>query len=281
VVDIRNQQAPDVLADTHCHLNFESFDPDRAAVIGRAEAAGVTRMLNPGVDLASSQAAVELAQQFEPVYAAVGVHPNDALTWTDTSLEALRQLAARPKVVAIGEIGLDYYWEQTPHALQQDIFRRQLGLAAQLALPVVVHLRDRDEVNRPAFWDALQILAAWKRDLELEQNPLSSRAGVYHSFSADLSAAERAIEMGFWIGITGLVTFKKADTLKNVARLAAVDQLLIETDAPFLTPHPHRGERNEPAYVRFTAEQIAALRQVESERIAQITTENAKRLFHW
>ncbi len=279
--DNRIKQATDVLADTHCHLNFERFDPDRASVIERAVAAGVTRMLNPGVDLPSSLAAVELAQQFEPVYAAVGVHPNEALSWTDESLPALRELALRPKVVAIGEIGLDYYWEQAPHELQQQVFSQQLDLAAEFGLPVVVHLRDRDEVNRPALRDALKLLAAWKCDLEADNSPLSSRAGVLHSFSADLGAAEWAVEMSFWIGVTGPVTFKKADTLKNVAAQAPVEMLLIETDAPFLTPHPHRGERNEPAYVQFVAKEIAALRQVESERIARITTENAKRLFHW
>jgi TatD DNase family protein len=270
-----------VLVDTHCHLNFDSFDSDRAQVLQRAEQAGVLRVLNPGVDLETSRAALALAQAHPAVYAAVGVHPNDVAGWSPAALDELRRLAEDPKVVAIGEIGLDDYWQRTPRELQEQAFRQQLDLAAELGLPVVVHVRDADPQNRPAMRRTLEILAAWQQSLAVRAPHLAERPGVLHSFSGDLEDARRATAAHFYVGITGPVTFKKADVLRQVAANLAVDRLLIETDAPFLTPHPHRGERNEPAYVRFVAEKIAALRGMDFERFAQVTTESAERLFRW
>jgi len=270
-----------VLVDTHCHLNFDSFDLDRAAVLRSAEQAGVNRILNPGIDLQTSRAAVELAQAFPGVFAAVGVHPNDASGWSDTTLDELRNLAAQPKVVAIGEIGLDYYWQRTERSVQIEVFEQQLDLAADLGLPVVVHVRDASLEDRPAMHDALDILVVWQKHLVVRSPGLSSRPGVLHSFSGDLEDARRGAASQFCIGVTGPVTFNKADILRQVATELPVEHLLIETDAPFLTPHPHRGERNEPAYVRYIAEKIAALREMEYDSFVQTTTDSAERLFRW
>ncbi len=270
-----------MLADTHCHLNFESFDIDRPAVIARAQTAGITRLLNPGVDLASSQAAVQVASAYEPIYAAVGVHPNDGQTWQPGSLAELTRLASQPKVVAIGEIGLDYYWQRTPVSLQREIFEHQLELAATLELPVVVHVRDDLPQEMPAMRDTLAILRHWVGELADKKSDLVQRPGVLHSFSGDISAAMDANKMNFCIGITGPVTYKKADRLREVVAMIPEQYLLIETDSPFLTPHPHRGERNEPVNVRIIAEKIALIRQTNFEYIAELTSSNAERLFRW
>ena len=270
-----------MLADTHCHLNFDSFDLDRAAVVGRAEQAGVNRILNPGIDVETSRAAVALAQVYQAVFAAVGVHPNDATGWSDETLDALHSLAAQPKVVAIGEIGLDYYWQRTERSVQIKVFEQQLDLAADLGLPVVIHVRDASPDDRRAMHDVLEILVEWQQHLVAHAPDLASRPGVLHSFSGDPDEAWRAVASQFCIGITGPVTFKKAEILRQVAAGLSADHLLIETDAPFLTPHPHRGERNEPAYVRFIAEKIAAVREMPYDSFAQITTDSAERLFRW
>ena len=270
-----------MLADTHCHLNFESFDTDRPAVVARAQAAGITRILNPGVDLSSSQSAVMIAGAFEPVFAAVGVHPNDAQTWSQTSLTQLNTLARQPKVVAIGEIGLDYYWDRTPISLQRVILEQQLDLASELGLPVIIHVRDKSPDDMPAMRDALSILTNWTSGLNNKNPALAQRPGVLHSFSGDTSAALNANRLNFRIGITGPITYKKADRLREVAASVPENLLLIETDAPFLTPHPHRGERNEPALVRYVAEKIASIRQKDTETIIEITSLNAERLFRW
>lgn len=270
-----------MLVDTHCHLNFTIFDADRDEVIRRAAQAGVQLILNPAIDLATSRAVVALAEQYPQVYAAVGVHPNDAAGWEDAWLEELEALARRPKVVAIGEIGLDDYWEDTPADLQQHVFRQQLDLAARLNLPVIVHCRDKHPPAGPAVETVLAMLTEWRRGLAADGSPLVDRPGVLHSFSADWQAAGQAVRIGFNIGVTGPVTFKKADMLRQVVAGIPEEALLIETDAPFLTPAPHRGQRNEPAYVRFVAEKIAEVRGVDLGHLAQVTSANAARLFRW
>jgi len=263
-----------LLVDTHCHLDFESFDDDREAVLARAQEAGVLRMINPGIDLASSQAALRLAERYPSVYAAVGVHPNDAAGWDDASLEELRALAGRDKVLAIGEIGLDYYRDTTPRDLQKRIFKEQLDLAAEMGLPVIIH-------NREATDDLLEILEDWHKKLENSSLALSARPGVLHSYSGDATQARRAISLGFRIGFTGPVTFRNAPDLQEVAAELSLENLLVETDAPFLAPHPKRGRRNEPANVRLIAEKLAELHGESIETVAQITTANAGQLFLW
>jgi TatD DNase family protein len=270
-----------VLVDTHCHLNFDSFDSDRAAVVSRAEQAGVYRILNPGIDVQTSRAAIELAHVFPNVFASVGVHPNDASGWSDNTLEELRLMAAQPEVVAIGEIGLDYYWQRTERSVQIEAFVQQLDLAAEVGLPVIVHVRDASSEDRRAMQDVLEILIGWQHRLVEHSLDLATRPGVLHSFSGNLDDARRAVASQFCVGVTGPVTFKKAEILRQVAAGLPINRLLIETDAPFLTPHPHRGERNEPAYVRYIAEKIAAVREMAQDVIDKITTDNAERLFRW
>jgi TatD DNase family protein len=260
------------LIDTHAHLDQGKFDADRPAVMERARAAGVEIVLSVGTDLGSSRAAVRLAQEHEMVYAAVGMHPHDAKKLDGTALAELRDLARRPKVVAIGEIGLDFYRDLSPRDTQRRAFRAQLAWAGKLGKPVVVHDRDaHDEI--------VAILADWATGLV--RSPLAGRVGVLHTFSGDLAMAERAIELGFYISISGPVTYHNARQLPDIVRALPVDRLLVETDCPFLAPHPYRGKRNEPAYVRLVAERIAALRGMAFEDLAEATTANARRLFQF
>lgn len=259
-----------VLVDTHCHLDFDRYDEDRAQVIDRAVASGLAAIVNPAIDLANSATVCELAAEEPSVFAAVGVHPNSAVDFQPSDADQLRVLAGRDKVVAVGEIGLDYYWDRCPRDVQWRVFEAQLTVAAALGLPVIIH-------NREATDDVLAILADWVAALEGE---LRSRPGVLHSFSASPEAAQRTLDLGFYIGITGPVTFKKADELRVVAAMVPADRLLLETDGPFLTPHPYRGKRNEPAYVEFVADRIAGVRLSTLHDIARQTSLNAQRLFN-
>jgi len=261
-----------VLADTHCHLDFNTFGSDRSEVVERARQAGVERILDPGIDLETSRAVVRLADIYPEVYASVGVHPNSATTWDANSLVELRNLAVHPKVVAIGEIGLDYYRQHAPHDLQQQVFRQQLDLAAELGLPVVIH-------NREAGADTLSILKAWCTSVA--GTPLAEKPGVLHSYAGDDATALQALEFGFWLGITGPVTFRNAPEQQRLVAALPLERLLVETDSPFFAPHPHRGRRNEPAFVRLVAEKIAELQKQPVEKVFEITTASADRLFCW
>ncbi len=263
-----------MLTDTHCHLDFEQFDEDREEVIARALYAGLVRILNPAVDLPTSRRALALAEKYEFVYAAVGMHPNSALEWTDETTDALREMAAHPKVVAIGEIGLDYYWDDAPHDVQVYVFRAQLELAAELGLPVIIH-------NREAGMDILPMLTDWQAQLAAAGRPLAKHPGVLHSFSGTEAQAHQAIAANFYLGVTGPVTFKNAVDLQSLISNLPLTQLLIETDAPYLTPHPFRGKRNEPARVALVAGKIAELRSLPLDEVARVTGENAARLFGW
>ena len=259
------------MIDTHCHLNFEQYAADREQVIQRAAEADVTRIINPGVDVESSKAGIALSEQYPGLYAAVGVHPNSTANFADADLVSIRTLAAESKVVAIGEIGLDYYWDKSPKEKQRSAFEAQLTLAAKLNLPVIIH-------NREASEDVISILEAWVKSLP---STLKERPGVLHSFSAPPAVAEHALRIGFYLGFTGPITFKKAEETRVVARSTPQDRILVETDGPFLTPIPHRGKRNEPAYIPFIVDRLASLKQLTTEQMADITTDNAVRLFHF
>lgn len=256
-----------MLIDTHFHLDFKKFDKDRSEVVARALEAGVTQMITIGISLETCQRAVELAEAYESVWAAVGIHPNDSQEWGTEAEKALRTWAKHPKVVAIGEIGLDYYWKQVPREVQQRAFDEQLALAADVGLPVIIH-------DREAHEDIMITLRRWISTLTNKTSP-----GVLHFFSGDLAMAQEAIELGFYLGTDGPVTFKNARALQKVVAKIPLERLLIETDAPFLAPHPHRGRRNEPAYVRYVAEQVANLHGTTLEYVAAQTTANARRLF--
>lgn len=263
-----------LFTDTHCHLDFNAFDEDRDAVLDRARRAGVQRILNPGIDLRSSRAAIGLSDKYEEVFVACGVHPNDALTWDDYTLDELRQLVSHPKVIAIGEIGLDYYRDRAPNDLQKHILMEQLMLADEVNLPVVLH-------SRQAMHDILKLLADWHAELVRKNSMLADHPGILHSYSGDLREARTAIDMNFFIGVTGPVTYQNADALRQTLSNVPLSSLLIETDAPFLTPHPHRGKRNESAYVRHTALKLAEIHHIPAESLAEITTENSKKIFKW
>ena len=266
---VTRRSSPVTLFDTHCHLDFESFHDDIEAVIARAAEAGVTRLIVPSLDLDNAAAVLALAERFPGVYAAVGVHPNSAAGWCDQWIDRLRELAQHPKVVAIGEIGLDYYWDKTPPETQHRALTQQLELAVELGLPVIIH-------NREASADVVRLLS----DLVTRHSsPVTPPRGVLHSFSADWHTAESALALGYHLGFTGPLTYKKADDLRAIAARVPLDRILIETDAPFLAPHPHRGRRNEPAYVRHAAERLAEVRGVSLDEIAATTTANAVRLF--
>lgn len=255
--------------DTHCHLNFASFDDDREIVIDRAAKAGVTRIIVPGVDLQACDEALALAQAHPGIYAAVGIHPNDTANWDDALYEAIVMRLQRTRVVAVGEIGLDYYWNKSPRETQWLAFEAQLQLAADHKLPVILH-------NREATEDMLTLLADWVLSLPAE---LRSRPGVLHSFSGSVNQAERAVELGFYLGFTGPITFKNADEMRRAAAITPLDRILVETDAPFLTPVPHRGRRNEPAYIPLIVEALARVKGISADEMAQASTENALRLF--
>ena len=258
------------LIDTHAHLDFSKFDNDRPAAIDRARIAGVAAIVNVGTDLDSSRRAVDLAEQYTDVYAAVGMHPHDAKKLDGAALAELRELARRPKVVAVGEIGLDFYRNLSPQAVQRRAFQAQLAWAAKMGKPVIIHDRDaHDEI--------MEVLTGWA--LGLKHSPLAGRMGVLHTFSGDLDMAQEAIDLGFYVSFSGPVTYKNAGQLASVAKALPLDRILVETDCPFLTPHPHRGKRNEPAYVRLVAERIAELRGMPFDELAQATTANAQRLF--
>ncbi len=252
------------LFDTHTHLDQDEFAEDRPEVIRRAREAGVERILVVGISADSSEAAVALAQQHPGVFAAVGIHPNYAAQARPEDWQRVLKLLDHPRVVALGETGLDRHWDFTPFELQQEYFRRHLELSQQTGLPVVIHSRDCDQ-------DILQALHQAARS-----GPLR---GVMHSFSSSWDVARECLQMGLYIGFAGMVTFKRNEALRAVAAQVPADRLLVETDSPYLAPVPKRGKRNEPAYVVHTAQCLAQVRGLELEQLAQLTTENASRLF--
>ena len=309
-----------MLTDTHCHLDFHTFNSDRQAVIQRAVEAGVTRILIPSLDWESSRSAVKLAKPHPNLFSAIGFHPTEVSKWGKEAKTELRRLVAaqrstlssttsahaqsagdsslppvaqnnKPgKIVAIGEIGLDYYWEAAAHDVQREVLEEQLSLAEELSLPVIIHSREKgDAENGECASDLLKILEKWtaglRRRPELvegsEKEAPASRPGVLHSFSGSLETAQHAIRLGFYIGVTGPVTYKKAERRRQIIASLPLERLLIETDAPFLTPQPQRGKRNEPAFVGHIADKIAEIHMTTREQVAEITSANASHLFGW
>lgn len=254
-----------MLIDTHVHLNADQFADDAAETIKRAQEAGVTKMVVVGFDTKTINIALDLIEQYDFLYAAVGWHPVDAVDFDEEKLQWLEELAAHPKVVAIGETGLDYHWDKSPHDVQKEAFRKQIALAKKVKLPIIIH-------DREAHEDIVTIL---------EEENAAETGGIMHCFQGDEAMAERCLAMNFYISFGGPVTFKNAKLPKEVAKIVPEDRLLIETDAPYLAPHPYRGKRNEPAYVKLVAEQLAALREVTYEELAESTTHNANRIFRF
>lgn len=252
-----------MLFDTHVHLNAEQYDEDLQEVIDRALDAGVQNMVVVGFDEETINKAMELVERYDFLYASVGWHPVDAIDMTDEHLAWLEELAAHPKVVALGEMGLDYHWDKSPKDVQKEVFRKQIRLARKVKLPIIIHNRDATE-------DVVEILS--------EEN-VKEVGGIMHCFTGSLEVAKQCMDMNMYISYGGPVTFKNAKKPKEVVVDIPLDRLLIETDCPYLTPHPHRGKRNEPGYVSLVAEQIAELRGISYEELAVKTTENAKKLF--
>lgn len=262
------------LVDSHCHLDLQQFDADRAEVVARAKAQGVALIVNPGIDLEHCRRALALAEQIEELYIAVGIHPNSAESFGDLALRTLEELAKHPKVVAIGEIGLDFYWKTSTPETQHRAFVRQLELAATLGLPVIIHSRDANHAVR-------EVLTEWVNSRPFRQSPLAQRpfAGVLHAYSGDLALAEEAYRWNFVLGLGGPVTFRNAHDLRKLVPQLRLDRLLLETDAPYLAPHPFRGKRNEPAYLALVCETLAHLFARTPEEIAMQTTATALRFF--
>lgn len=252
-----------MLFDTHVHLNADQFEDDVDEVIQRAKDTGVEKMIVVGFDEKTIKKAMKLVETYEFLYAAVGWHPVDAIDLTEDYLAWIEELASHPKVVAIGETGLDYHWEKSPKDVQKEVFKKQIRLAKRVKLPIIIH-------DRNAHQDIVNVL---------EEENAKEVGGIMHCFGGDISIAKACLEMNFHISFGGPVTFKNASLPKEVVKEIPLDRLLIETDAPFLAPHPYRGKRNEPAYVKLVAEKIAELKNITYEELAQKTTENAKKLF--
>ncbi|WP_193018690.1 TatD family hydrolase [Staphylococcus equorum] len=253
-----------MLIDTHVHLNAEQYDEDLEAVIERARDNGVDRMFVVGFDTPTVERTMELIDQYEFIYGIIGWHPVDAVDCTEEQLEWIEKLAEHPKVIGIGETGLDYHWDKSPKDVQQALFRKQIALAKRVNLPIIIH-------NREATQDCIDIL---------KEEHAEEIGGIMHSFSASPEIADDVInKLNFYVSLGGPVTFKNAKQPKEVAKHVPFDRLLVETDAPFLSPHPYRGKRNEPVRVTLVAEQIAELRGVSYEEVCKQTTENAEQLF--
>ncbi len=253
-----------MLIDSHAHLDDLRYDTDRDNVLQRAEAAGIEAIVTIGCDLATSQAAVALAHAHPNILATIGVHPHEAKEIGEGWYESFRSLAQHPKVVAYGEIGLDYHYDHSPREIQRERFREQIHLARELALPLIIHTREAQD-------DTVTIL---------REEGAADVGGVFHCFSGDAWLAKDALELGFYLSFSGVLTFKNATMLRDIAKTIPLDRLMVETDSPYLTPVPYRGKRNEPAYVQYVAETLAEIRGNESvESIARSTVDNTKRVF--
>ncbi|WP_047986274.1 TatD family hydrolase [Ornithinibacillus californiensis] len=252
-----------MLFDTHVHMNARQFLEDREEVIQRAFDTGVKYMVVVGFDRETIPLAIEIAEEYETIYAAVGWHPVDAIDMTDEDLAWIEELSQHPKVVAIGEMGLDYHWDKSPKDVQKEVFRKQLRLAKKVKMPIIIH-------NREATKDIIEIL---------QEENASEVGGIMHCYNDSMEYVPACLDMNFYISLGGPVTFKNAHLPKEVAAEVPMDRLLIETDAPYLAPHPNRGKRNEPAFVKLVAEKIAEIREMSLDELSAKTTENAFNIF--
>lgn len=253
-----------MLIDTHVHLNAEQYNEDLDAVIDRARDNGIEKMVVVGCDRESIERTMEMIDEYDDIYGVIGWHPVDAIDCTDDDLRWIEELSKHEKIVGIGETGLDYHWDKSPKDVQKELFRKQIALAKRVNLPIIIH-------NRESTADCVEIL---------KEEDAHEVGGIMHAFSADERTADEIIAMNFYVSLGGPVTFKNAQLPKDIAVHIPLDRLLVETDAPYLTPHPYRGKRNEPAHVKLVAEKIAELRNISYEALGQATTENAERLFN-
>ncbi len=251
-----------MLIDTHAHLEMRAFDEDRDNVVRRAEEAGIDAIVTVGTNLRDCRKAIAISGRYDSVYAAIGIHPHDVNGIDGETYRLIRKLACQPKVVAYGEIGLDFFRNRSPRRDQIRCFGEQLELAVELDLPVIIH-------DREAHAETLEMLSEWK----------GRRGGIVHCFSGDVAMAVKCMELGFYISVPGPVTYPKSEKLLEVVRQIPLDRLLVETDAPYLTPHPYRGQRNEPAYVVYTARKVAETKGLPIEEVAAATSRNAKAVF--
>lgn len=252
-----------ILFDTHCHLNVDAFEEDLEETIQRAKQVGVERFAVVGFDIPTIEKSLQLSSKHPEIYSIIGWHPTEAGNYTEEIQESLQSLLRNEKVVAMGEMGLDYHWNTSPPATQKKVFRQQIAIAKNVQLPITIHMRD-------AIEDTYRVL---------REEDVSEIGGIMHSYSGDVTYMQKFLDLGMHISISGVVTFKKATEVHEVAKAVPLDRLLIETDSPYLAPVPYRGKRNEPSYVRYVCERIAELRGMDADEIARITTENANRLF--
>ena len=247
------------LIDTHAHLDFPKFNKDRLEVIANSWDKGLTYIVNVGADLLSSRRSIVLAEEYPFIFATVGIHPHDASDLDEDALKELKKMASHEKVLAIGEIGLDYHYDNSPRDIQQEAFRKQLQLAKNLKLPIAIHSREADE-------DTLKILK--------EEYP-GIKGGIMHCFASNLAIAKECLDLGLYLAFGGVITFKNAKELRDVVKEVPLNRILLETDSPYLTPEPFRGQRNEPSHVRFIAEKIAKIKEIDLIEVVETTTANA------
>jgi TatD DNase family protein len=261
-----------VLIDTHCHLFLREFATDLEVVLSRALENRVEAILVVGIDAKTSQQAIQMAERYDGIYAAIGIHPNSQVVDIDDELKKIKPWLFHPKVVAVGEIGLDYYREHVSASDQKYRLLRQLDFASEAGLPVIIH-------NRNAVEDLFPLMSKWVEEKQTNSQMAKSCYGVFHSFSEDEHWARHIVNLGFFIGISGVITFPNARKIKDVVRAIPVANFLVETDAPYLSPQPFRGKRNEPSYLRYTLQGMASLLQIAPEALANTTTFNAQTLF--
>lgn len=253
-----------MIVDSHAHYDDEQFDPDRAEVLERVRQQGVKRVVNPSSNLQSARKCLSIAEEYDFIYTAVGIHPHDASQFSEEALDTLRRMAENPKVVAIGEVGLDYHYDFSPRPVQKECLAAHIHLAKQLKLPLILH-------DRESHRDLLDILRAEKAE---------NAGGVFHCFTGSVEMAREVLQMGFYIALGGAVTFKNAQKPVEVGKYVPADRLLIETDSPYMTPVPFRGKRNDSGYLALIIDKLASIRETTPEQLAYQTAINADRLFH-